>query len=127
MTIPEASSLVIQASVIGNSGEILLFEMGKPVKIYNLAKKMIDLYGNNNNNIVIGNLRAGEKLYEELLCKGENIIPTKLDKIMKLKQVEDIDYDKFFNIFDKIINLEYSDIFELKNLLKIIVPDYKPK
>jgi len=127
MTIPEAAQLVLHSSFIGKGGEILLFDMGKPVKIYDLAKKMIELYGNNNISIDVGSLRSGEKLYEELLCKGENIIPTKNKKIMKLKHNENIDYNVFFNIFSKIINFEYSNTSELKDLFKKIVPDYKPK
>lgn len=126
MTIPEAAQLVLHASYLGKGGEILLFDMGEPVKIYDLAKKMIELYGNDNINIEITELRPGEKLYEELLCYGENIIPTENKKIMKLKHDEHIDYNLFFNIFEKIINFEYSDISELKDLFKKIVPDYKP-
>jgi FlaA1/EpsC-like NDP-sugar epimerase len=126
MTIPEAAQLVIYSSLIGNGGEILLFDMGEPIKIYELAKRMIELYGNHNIGIDISGLRPGEKLYEELLCDGEKIIKTDNEKIMKLKHVDDTDYINFFNIFEKIINFEFSDINELKKLLKQIVPDYTP-
>ena len=127
MTIPEAAQLVLHSSFLGNGGEILLFDMGDPVKIYDLAKKMIELYGNDNIDIDIRGLRSGEKLYEELLCKGENIIATDNKKIMKLKHDENVEYNNFSYFFEKIINLEYSNISELKDLFKKIVPDYKPK
>jgi len=126
MTIPEAAQLVLYSSFIGQSGEILLFDMGKPVKIYDLAKKMIKLYGNDNIGININGLRPGEKLYEELLCIGENIIPTDNKLIMKLKHDNTIDYTTFFYNFKKIIKFEYSNISELKHLFKNIVHDYKP-
>ena len=126
MTIPESAQLVIHSSLIGNGGEILLFDMGEPIKIYELAKRMIELYGNHNIKIETHGLRPGEKLYEELLCDGEKIIKTDNKKIMKLKHVDDTDYILFFNIFEKIINFEFSDINELKKLLKKIVTDYNP-
>ncbi len=126
MTIPEAAQLVLHSSFLGNGGEILLFDMGDPVKIYDLAEKMIELYGNPDISINILNLRPGEKLYEELLCNGENIVPTENKKIMKLKHDENIDYNLFFNIFEKIINFQFTNISELKDLFKKIVPDYKP-
>jgi FlaA1/EpsC-like NDP-sugar epimerase len=125
MTIPEAAQLVLHSSFLGNGGEILLFDMGKPVKIYDLAKKMISIYGNSNISIDVKELRPGEKLYEELLCSGENLIPTENKKIMKLMHDKDIDYDLYFHILKKIINFEYCDKSELKKLLKKIVPDYK--
>ena len=126
MTIPEASKLVLEAAIIGNAGEILLFDMGDPIKIYDLAERMILLYGSQNNKIEIGSLREGEKLYEELLCKGENVIPTTNKKIMKLKHNDKIDYELFFLNFKKIINFEYSNDKELKQYFVKLVPDYIP-
>jgi len=124
MTIPEAAQLVLQASAMGNRGEILLFDMGKPYKIVDLAEKMILFYSEKNIDIEFTYLRPGEKLYEELLCDGENILPTSNKKIMKLKHNCDIDYDLYFIIFNKIINNYFTDIDELKNLFKIIIPEY---
>jgi FlaA1/EpsC-like NDP-sugar epimerase len=126
MTIPEASKLVLEAAIIGNAGEILLFDMGDPIKIYDLAERMILLYGSEDNKIEIGYLREGEKLFEELLCKGENVIPTTNKKIMKLKHDDKINYNLFFLIFKKIINFEYSNDKELKKYFTKLVPDYVP-
>lgn len=124
MTIPEAGQLVLHSSFLGKGGEILLFDMGKPIKIYDLAKKMIELYGNPIIGIRVLTLRRGEKLYEELLCNGENIILTENKKIMKLKHDKNINYTIFLNIFEKIITFKYSNESELKVLLKKIVPEY---
>jgi len=87
MTIPEACNLVLEAGAMGNGSEIFIFDMGNPVKIYDLAKKMIVLYGLSDKEIEIKEigLRPGEKLYEELLCNKENILPTHHPKIMKAK------------------------------------------
>lgn len=85
MTIPEASQLVIEAGTMGQGGEIFIFDMGKSVKIFDLAQKMIRLSGleyPNDIDIVFTGLRPGEKLYEELLADGENVLPTHHKKIM---------------------------------------------
>jgi FlaA1/EpsC-like NDP-sugar epimerase len=127
MTIPEASKLVILASVIGNRHEILLFDMGEPVKIYDLAKNMIKLYGDKSIEIEIIGLRKGEKLYEELLCKSENVIETENKNILKLKYNDEIDNDKFKELFNKLYNKYFYDKKELRDLLKKIVPEYSCK
>jgi UDP-N-acetylglucosamine 4-epimerase len=124
MTMPEAAKLILQASMIGNAGEIMLFDMGKPVKIYDLAKKMIELYSEKKIDIIFTNLEKGEKLYEELLCKDENIIPTENKKIMKLKNSEHIDYKDFICKFNKLINNYFCDE-EIINLFKKIVCNYQ--
>ena len=88
MTIPEACNLVLEAGVMGNGGEILVFDMGKPVKIYDLAKKMIRLSGfepEKDIKIVETGLRPGEKLFEELLTAHENTIPTHHPKILRAR------------------------------------------
>jgi FlaA1/EpsC-like NDP-sugar epimerase len=123
MTIPEAAQLVLQAATIGNGGEILLFDMGSPVKIVDLAKNMIKLYATKNIPIEFINLRPGEKLYEELLCNGENTIPTKNKQIMKLKH--NVMYcDNFTDTFNELINTYFTDVVELKLKLKKLVPEY---
>lgn len=124
MTIPEAAKLILQASMIGNAGEIMLFDMGKPVKIYDLAKKMIELYSEKKIDIIFTNLGKGEKLYEELLCKDENVIPTENKKIMKLKNSELIDYNDFIYKFNELINNNLHDE-EIINLFKKIVCEYQ--
>jgi FlaA1/EpsC-like NDP-sugar epimerase len=128
MTIPEACELVIEAGVMGQGGEIFIFDMGKPVKIYDLARKMIMLSGkelNKDVEIVFTGLRDGEKLYEELLNDQENTIPTHNEKILKAK-VSEYAYDEVcrnLDLLDDFIN----DRNELKmvTLMKEIVPEYK--
>jgi len=125
MTIPEASQLVIKASFIGNYSDILLFDMGEPVKIIDLAKKFISMYCNFKPKINIIGLRPGEKLYEELLCKSELCIPTSDKNIMKYKHAENDFDDDFIEIYNQIINLkEMNDNIHIKNLFKKIVPEY---
>lgn len=127
MTIPEACSLVLEAAAMGNGGEIFVFDMGEPVKIYDLAINMISLSGKNYPNdidIKIIGLRPGEKIYEELLADGENTKPTYHEKIMIAKS-------KSLNINciqNKLIELHNSN-FEYQNIelvakIKDIVPEY---
>lgn len=128
MTIPEACELVIEAGVMGQGGEIFIFDMGKPVKVYDLARKMVMLSGkelNKDIEIVFTGLRDGEKLYEELLNDQENTIPTHNDKILKAKVSEYL-YDEVCQ------NLELLEDFindrnehKMVTLMKEIVPEYK--
>lgn len=88
MTIPEACQLVLEAGTLGDGGEIFVFDMGEPIKIIDLAKKMIQLSGlevGKDIEIKITGLRPGEKLYEELLAKEENTLTTHHPKILKAK------------------------------------------
>tara|TARA_B100000795_G_C22528489_1_gene334145 strand:- start:255 stop:641 length:387 start_codon:yes stop_codon:yes gene_type:complete len=125
MTIPEAAQLVIKASDIGSYSDILLFDMGKPVKIIDLAKKLISIYSTYKISINIIGLRPGEKLYEELLCKSELCIPTSDKNIMKSKHIENYLNESFIETYKKIINLEEIDnVLYIKELFKIIVPEY---
>lgn len=125
MTIPEAAQLVIYASTIGKKGEILMFDMGKPVKIIDLANNIINQYTNGNIQIKITGLRPGEKLYEELLCNGENTLPTENKNIMILKHNEMIDYnlfiDKYQYLLDNHYKLNYDDI---RRIMKLLIPEY---
>lgn len=128
MTIPEACELVIEAGVMGHGGEIFIFDMGKPVRIYDLAKRMIMLSGkvlNKDIDIVFTGLREGEKLYEELLNNSENTIPTHHEKILKAK-VSEYMYDEIVKYLDLLDDLIH-DRNELKMvaLMKEIVPEYK--
>jgi len=122
MSIPEAASLVIKAVTIGNGGEILLFNMGNPVKIIDLAKKILNL-SSKKLSINITGLRPGEKLYEELLCNEEEIIPTKEKKIMVLKNNEEP--SNFNYNYNKLIN-QYNIMSdkELRDNIKLLVPTY---
>ena len=128
MTIPEACSLVLEAGTMGEGGEIYIFDMGKSVKIYDLAKKMIRLSGYNypdDIDIEITGLRPGEKLYEELLANAENTISTYHHKIMVAKSTE----QKLSIIQSKIqtlCNEDFeNDICKMVCYIKEIVPEFK--
>ena len=128
MTIPEASQLVLEAGAMGKGGEIFMFDMGNPIKIHDLALRMIRLSGlepNKDVEIVFTGLRQGEKLFEELLSDHENSIPTHHEKIVKAKVRE---YS--FEETNKLIEL-FEDLLKDKNelkmvaLMKEIVPEFK--
>jgi FlaA1/EpsC-like NDP-sugar epimerase len=128
MTIPEACQLVLEAGSMGNGGEVFVFDMGSPVKIADLAKKMIRLYGmipNIDINITYSGLRPGEKLYEELLTDGENTIKTYHDKIMiaKVREVDFSEINTFFNQFSDFVSLNCEESV-LVSKMKAIVPEY---
>ena len=126
MTIPEASQLVLEAGAMGRGGEIFIFDMGKSVKIFDLAKNMIKLSGlryPEDIDIKVTGLRPGEKLYEELLASGENTLPTYHKKIM-ISKVRDLDYA---DIRSKIDELCVSNMFfnlDVVGLMKKIVPEF---
>ncbi len=126
MTIPEACQLVLEAGVMGNGGEIYVFDMGESVKIFDLAKKMIHLSGRKypeEIDIKITGLRPGEKLYEELLSNEENTIPTYNEKIM-IAKTENMHVDQIKDKIDNLIsdlNLEHVEIVKK---IKAIVPEY---
>lgn len=128
MTIPEACQLVLEAGSMGNGGEIYIFDMGKPVKIYDLAQKMIKLAGfipEVDIKIDIVGLRPGEKLYEELLNDSAKTIPTYHDKIMIAQEME----EEFEELHQDIIELiTGSDVFNneaIVSQMKKIVPEFK--
>ena len=128
MTIPEACELVIEAGCMGQGGEIFIFDMGKPVKIYDLAKKTIMLSGKElgkDIEIVFTGLRDGEKLYEELLNDQENTLPTHHEKILKA-HVSEYMYDQVCQHLNLLEDL-MADRNELKMvaLMKEIVPEFK--
>lgn len=127
MTIPEASQLVLEAGCMGGGGEIFLFEMGKPVRIYNLAEKMISLSGftpHKDIQIVETGLRPGEKLYEELLANEEETMPTSHKKILKAR-IRTEDYKKARTKIVNMLNqLDELSEFELVAMMKKIVPEY---
>ncbi|NOS55451.1 MAG: polysaccharide biosynthesis protein [Cyclobacteriaceae bacterium] len=128
MTIPEACQLVLEAGTMGKGGEIFIFDMGKAIKIADLAKKMVYLSGlepGRDIDIVFTGLREGEKLYEELLTKNENTVPTHHAKIM-IAKVKEYPYDEINRYVDLFNDLVY-DKNELKMvaLMKELVPEYK--
>lgn len=124
MTIPEACSLVLEAAAIGEDGNIFVFDMGEPVKIYDLAKKMIALSHLQNVDIEITGLRPGEKLYEELLATKENTIPTGDPKIMraKVREYNASDVDK--QLEDLKQRLALFDDNAIVAKMKEIVPEF---
>ena len=125
MTIPEACQLVLEAGSMGKSGEIYIFDMGQPVKIADLAKKMIQLSGRTDVKIEFTGLRHGEKLYEELLATRENTKPTSHDKIM-IASVREYDYEAVSEDIDALVNSSYQfDSMLSVEKMKDLVPEYK--
>ena len=132
MTIPEAVELVIQAGAMAEGGEVFVLDMGKPIRIYDLAVKMIKLSGlevlDENNpkgdiEIKYTGLRPGEKLYEELLVRGDFSL-TENALIMKAEE-DMIEWDKLKPILEEIIQKkDYMDDKVLSDLLKMIVPEF---
>ena len=127
MTIPEACRLVLEAGSMGNGGEIYIFDMGKPVKIVDLAKRMISLSGRTDVKIEFTGLRHGEKLYEELLNVKELTKPTYHEKIM-IANVQEYDYDEVAKEIDELIELSRSfNDFSIVAKMKEIVPEFRSK
>ena len=122
MTIPEACRLVLEAGSMGNGGEIYIFDMGKPVRIVDLAKRMISLSGRTDVKIEFTGLRHGEKLYEELLNVKELTKPTYHEKIM-IATVREYDYDEVNERIQMLIVVCYSyDLMKIVAAMKDIVP-----
>jgi FlaA1/EpsC-like NDP-sugar epimerase len=129
MTIPEASMLVLQSATQGEGGEIFVLDMGKPVKIVDLARQMIELSGlkpDEDIQIEFTGTRPGEKLFEELRHTGENYAPTTHPKIcrfisqpMELEAIEKVLQRLEASLYD-------SDADQIKQLLREVVPDYSP-
>ena len=125
MLIPEACKLVLEAGTKGNGGEIFVFDMGQPVKIADLAKRMIKLSGAKNVEIKFTGLRPGEKLYEEVLNELEGTKPTFHEKI-RIAEVREYDYDEVCKDIDDLVEIasHYDDMKTVQKM-KEIVPEYK--
>ena len=125
MLIPEACKLVLEAGTKGSGGEIFVFDMGKPVKIADLANRMIKLSGAKNVEVKFTGLRAGEKLYEEVLNEMEGTKPTFHEKI-RIAEVREYDYEQVCKDVDELIAISklYDDMATVKKM-KEIVPEYK--
>lgn len=125
MLIPEACKLVLEAGTKGNGGEIFVFNMGKPVKIADMAQRMINLSGAKNIEIKYTGLRAGEKLYEEVLNEKESTKPSFHDKI-RIAEVREYDYTEVSKQIDDLIEKSklYDEMLTVK-IMKEIVPEYK--
>lgn len=127
MTIPEACRLVLEAGSMGNGGEIYIFDMGKPVKIVDLAKRMISLSGRTDVSIKFTGLRHGEKLYEELLNVKELTKPTYHEKIM-IANVREYDYDEVKDRIQHLIDVSYTyDQMQVVAAMKDLVPEFVSK
>lgn len=127
MTIPEACRLVLEAGSMGNGGEIYIFDMGKPVKIVDLAKRMISLSGRTDVKIEFTGLRHGEKLYEELLNVKEATKPTYHEKIM-IATVREYDYDEVKERIAKLIEVSYTyNQMQIVSAMKDLVPEFISK
>lgn len=125
MLIPEACELVLEAGVKGNGGEIFVFDMGNPVKIADLAQRMINLSGAKNVEIKYTGLRAGEKLYEEVLNEKESTKPSFHEKI-RIANVREYDYSEVERDIEELIEVskQYDDMLTVKKM-KEIVPEFK--
>ena len=127
MTIPEACQLVLEAATMGNGGEIFVFDMGEPIKIFNLATNMIILSGlryPEDIDIKITGLRPGEKIYEELLADGENTKKTYHEKIMIAKS-RHVDIDHVEKLINKLTDINsLTQPLEIVSSLKTLIPEY---
>lgn len=130
MTIPEAVALVLQAITYAEGGEIFVLDMGEPVKIYDLAKSLIELSGytlGEDMEIEITGMRPGEKLYEEILMNEENLEGTKHDKIYITQSMDFTmnDIEGKLDMFREILNDENTGKEHIKETMKKCVPTYK--
>ena len=130
MTIPEACRLVMEAATMGKGNEIFVFEMGKAVKIVDLATRMIELAGykpGDDIKIEFTGLRPGEKLYEEVLSDKENTIPTNNKKI-KIAKVRRYEYEEVRSVYIELEQLSRSvRIMDTVSLMKQFIPEFKSK
>ena len=124
MLIPEACKLVLEAGTHGKGGEIFVFDMGKPVRIADLAKRMIKLSGVENIEIEYTGLRAGEKLYEEVLSTTENTLPSFHEKV-RIAKVQEYDYDVVNQQIEQLLQISRTyDSMQIVKMMKSIVPEY---
>lgn len=127
MLIPEACRLVLEAGTMGKGGEIFVFDMGKPVKIVDLARRMIKLSGAKNVEIEFSGLRDGEKLYEEVLNDSETTLPTVHPKI-KVARVREYDYSQACEGEERLMEASHSyDDMKVVSVMKEIVPEFVSK
>jgi FlaA1/EpsC-like NDP-sugar epimerase len=128
MTIPEASQLVLQAAAMGQGGEIFVLDMGEPVKIVDLAKELITLSGfrpGEDIEIVFTGVRPGEKLFEELSIKGEDMLPTRHAKIGVWKNSVPFTREQLHQMIDNIVTIaDTQDYAKIVSAIKRIVPEY---
>ena len=127
MLIPEACKLVLEAGTHGRGGQIFVFDMGEPVKIADLAHRMIQLSGAKDVKIVYTGLRPGEKLYEEVLSNTENTLPSFHEKI-RIAKVKEYDFEQVSKEIDALVELAKSyDEMKIVGKMKEIVPEFVSK
>ena len=127
MLIPEACKLVLEAGTMGKGGEIFVFDMGKPVRIADLAQRMITLSGAKNCEIKYTGLRDGEKLYEEVLNDAEHTLPTIHPQIMVAK-VREYDYEQACQDEERLLEASFTgDDMAIVKIMKEIVPEFKSR
>lgn len=125
MLIPEACKLVLEAGTMGKGGEIFVFDMGDPVKIADLARRMIQLSGAKNIEIQYTGLRDGEKLYEEVLNDKEKTLPT-FNKKIKIAQVREYDFEEVSKQINELASISlHIDDMKIVGKMKEIVPEFK--
>ena len=125
MLIPEACKLVLEAGTHGKGGEIFVFDMGKPVRIADLAKRMILLSGAKDVKIEYTGLREGEKLYEEVLSNAEDTLPSFHEKI-RVAKVREYDYGQVVDDINELIEISHTyDDMKIVAKMKEMVPEYK--
>lgn len=127
MTIPEAAQLVLQASSMGEGGEIFLLDMGQPVKIADLARDLIRLYGFDENQIriVYTGLRPGEKLYEELLMDDETTRPTPHDKL-RIARAREVPEELLSEVLPWLMQRRIPSDDEVRRDLRRWIVEYTP-
>ena len=125
MTIPEAARLVLQAAAIGESGQVLVLDMGQPVKIFDLARDLIRLAGHTLEEIpiVFSGLRPGEKLYEELLASSDNTIPTRFSQL-RIARLADASV-RVDDLLDWMSSASARDDGEVRARLRALVTEYR--
>jgi FlaA1/EpsC-like NDP-sugar epimerase len=129
MTIPEACNLVLEAGTMGKGGEIFVFDMGEPIRIFDLAIKMIQLSGYkypDDINIKITGLRPGEKLFEETLGNKEGNLPTHHKKVL-IAQINNVNCNNIKKIINKLEKIANMSALEIVKLLKLMIPEYKSR
>jgi FlaA1/EpsC-like NDP-sugar epimerase len=123
MTIPEASKLILKAVTLGKGGEIFMFDMGKPIKIVDIANRLLSIM-NKTSKIEFSGLRPGEKLHEDLLYDREKVIPTLDDRIV-IANEGSIEMKEIKSSIDKLLNIKRNDIISIVECIKEILPEYK--
>ena len=128
MTIPEAARLVLQAAAIGESGQVLVLDMGEPVKIVDLARDLIRMSGRAVDEIpiVFSGLRPGEKLFEELLADGDATLPTAVPRL-RMARLGDIRHRDVDALVRQVSTLADANAAQVRRALQAVVPEYQPR